>query len=148
MTENSWLPFEIKANVTETGTGQNETADGSISVSTEQFQIEVERDQDFFHSEIPYHGLVRFKNVKDRIGNETLRICYSAETKDGWHFSFKTCSEFPIDFDKEIPFTIPPLKEEMKEFAVQVNGQKVLVVGSFNVVFLDFTSKHEEVRKW
>lgn len=119
ITEFTWMPLSIKGIVTEAGTDLAEEAQGECRTSYQSFQIEVEREQKLFIPGLPYNGVIKFSNVQDIPKNKKVRVCYSAKTNDEWQFSFSTCSHFNIDYEN-IPFTIPPLHEDIGSLKIQV----------------------------
>lgn len=109
----AFTPFYIKGSVTEAGTDQMEEVERECQTSYRPFDIEVEAE-DFLIPGLPYHGIVKFRNVLDTPKNKKVRVCYFVS-----QLSIPPCSEFEMNYDN-IPFTIPPLHENIQTLRIEV----------------------------
>lgn len=125
----SWFPLNAKAIVTEAGTNQSEEAKAEFRFTTTPLKMEINAEEDLFRTGLPYSAEITFENIQTPTQNTTLQICYELidNTIYNWNSLQSFCSNFTIDDENGIPFTIPPLISNISAISIKVIMQLLLL---------------------
>lgn len=114
------IPIQIDAYVAEVRTNHTEEAKGIIFLNKQPLQLEISSDEDVFRTGLPFEAEVKIKNVQDS-ANTTVQICYEpVDTAMDWKVYFSACSNFTINADTSIAFTVPPFTQNISLLQVHV----------------------------
>lgn len=111
----------IKTIVKEEGTEYTEEITEQIKITDSAFSLEIVARENIFQTGLPYNAAVKLKNAQIPINNETVQICLAL--KMFYYRSLQTvCSNFTSNTVGSVPFTIPPLVEEVSRIDISVSS--------------------------
>lgn len=114
--------MHAKAIVTEAGTNQSEEENAELRFTTAPLKLEINGEEDVFRTGLPYSAEIKFKDIQTPIQNSTIQICYELvdNTVYNWNSLHTSCSNFTIDAENGVPFTIPPLVSNASTVFIRV----------------------------
>lgn len=107
--------LELKASITEEGTEEVQSTDKYVYINTNPYLYNLDYKRRHIKSKLPYTGKFQLTDVNIPLVDAVVQLCYSLDSN-----TEKTCSNFTLDSNNKITFTIPPLMNLSDSNTVQI----------------------------
>lgn len=110
----------ITSTITEAGTNRIDITNGRVYIYFKPYAIKFVSSS-VFQPGLPYKGKVKLINVKKIVSNDSLEICYNLALKKSWNYlNMEHCSNFTVDNDNSVEFSVLPLKNTIIHIVLKV----------------------------
>lgn len=115
------LHIYITATVTEKGTNRMDITSGKGLVILKPYTMKFISNQ-IFRPSFSYRGLIKLNNVQVNLTDELIEICYNVAVKKSWNYlNTEQCSNFSVNEDNTVKFSILPMKSNIIHIHLNVS---------------------------
>nr|CAH7731884.1 unnamed protein product [Callosobruchus chinensis] len=126
--------LQITATVTEKGTNRIDITTGRILVYLKPYLMKFTTTP-IFQPGLPYKGKLKLFNVNVDVKYEIIEICYNLAIKRSWNYlNNEQCSNFTVNEDNTVDFTILPLKNNVIHINLNARSLNHTEVGDSGLI--------------